>query len=138
MTEKPTSRPFAFADARRGTRHVFVRGLELFAVVGVHEHEKKQAQQLIVSVDLNVVEDSESHQDKLKNVVCYEGIVRNIQAICTSRHVNLIETFAEEIAQKCLEDKRILAVRVCIEKPDIIEECASVGVEIERLQTLSS
>ncbi|MEM7618855.1 MAG: dihydroneopterin aldolase [Pseudomonadota bacterium] len=137
MTEKPNSRPFAFADAKRGTRHVFVRSLEVLATVGVHEHEKKAPQRLIISVDLNVVEDSESHQDKLSNVVCYENVVGHIKMICTAQHVNLIETLAEQIAENCLQDRRILAVRVCIEKPDIISECASVGVEIERLQTLN-
>lgn len=137
MTEKPTLRPFAFADAKRGTRHVFVRALETFATVGVHEHEKKAPQRLIISVDLNVVEDAEGHKDQLNNVVCYEHVVRNIQAICASRHVNLLETLAEKIAENCLQDKRVLAVRICIEKPDILDECSSVGIEIERLQKLS-
>ncbi len=136
MTEKPGQRPFAFADAHRGTRHVFVRGLEIQSVVGVYEHEKLASQRLIISVDLNVVENASTHGDKLENVVCYEGIVRNIQELCNQGHVNLIETLAERIAENCLEDKRVLAVRVCIEKPDIMPECQSVGIEIERLQSL--
>lgn len=136
MTEEPNVRPFAFADAHRGTRHVFVKGLELQAVVGIYDHEKDNPQRLIVSVDLNVAEDASSHSDKLENVVCYEAVVRNIQKMCEQGHVNLIETLAERVAECCLEDKRVLAVRVRIEKPDIMPECASVGIEIERLQRL--
>ena len=136
MTENPATGPFAFADAKRGTRHVFVKNLELEAVVGIHEHEKRSPQRLIISVDLNVAEDSQAHEDQLDKVVCYESIVGHIRSICGAGHVNLIETLAERIAESCLKDKRILAVRVRIEKPDIMQDCASVGIEIERLQLL--
>jgi dihydroneopterin aldolase len=45
-----------------------------------------------------------------------------------------LETLAETIAESSLEDKRILAIRVKLEKPEALREAASVGVEIERLQ----
>jgi dihydroneopterin aldolase len=125
------------ANAINGTRHVFVRDLELMAVVGVLEHEKKQAQKIVISVDLTVREGGEGGEgldDRLENVVCYGQVVDNIKSIIARGHVNLIETLAEMIAASALEDKRVLAARVRIEKPDIIPECASVGIEIERLQ----
>jgi dihydroneopterin aldolase len=49
-----------------------------------------------------------------------------------SEHVNLIETLAERIADHCLADRRVLSVRVCIAKPDVLDACRSVGIEIER------
>ncbi len=125
------------ANAIARTRHVFVRDLEVQASVGVHAHEKLQPQRLVMSVDLTVHEGAQQLDDRLENVVCYEQVVRKIQAICKAGHVNLIETLAENIAAACLQDRRVLAVRIRIEKPDIMPECASVGVEIERLQPLS-
>lgn len=122
------------ANAVNRTRHVFVRELEVMAVVGVYDHEKTQPQRLIISVDLTVREGDAGLEDQLKNVVCYEKVVRNIQAIIDQGHVNLIETLAEMIAQSALEDPRVLAAKVRLEKPDIMPECASVGIEIERLQ----
>ena len=104
------------------------------AVVGVHEHEKQKAQRLVISVDLTVQETGKAHNDQLQNVVCYEDVVRRIQNICSAGHVNLIETLSERIADSCLEDARVLAARVRIEKPDVLQECATVGIEIERLQ----
>ena len=41
---------------------------------------------------------------------------------------------AELIAAACLTDKRVIAARVRIEKPDIIKNARSVGVEIERVR----
>jgi dihydroneopterin aldolase len=122
------------ADASLGTRHVFVRELNVLAVVGVYEHEKLTPQRLIISVDLTVRESSPVHMDDLATVVCYEDVVKNIQEICKAGHVNLIETLAEHIADSCLEDARVRAARIKIEKPDVLPECATVGIEIERLQ----
>lgn len=137
MTEQPSPRPQAYADAVRGTRHVFVRGLEVQSVVGVHAHEKRAAQRLVVGVDMTVRENRGGHHDRLDKVLDYGETVRRIQAICRNGHVNLIETLAERIAESCLEDRRVLAVRVRIEKPDAVPECTAVGIEIERLQPLS-
>jgi len=47
-------------------------------------------------------------------------------------HVNLVETLAERIAGDCLADARVAAVRVRIEKPDVIANAQAVGVEIVR------
>lgn len=137
MTEQTKTHSTSRADALHGLAHVFVRGLKVEAVVGIHEHEKVGPQPLIISIDLTAQESAASHDDSIHSVVCYEKVVRGVQAICGMGHVNLIETLAEKIAAHCLTDKRVHAVRVLVEKPQAFSECASVGVEIERLQTFS-
>ncbi len=137
MTEQTSKRSLFEADAVRGIAHVFVRDLAVDARVGVHEHEKAGPQPLLISIDLTVREVPRSAPDNLAEVVCYEDVVRKIQAICSGDHVNLIETLAERIAASCLEDGRVQAVRVRVEKTQAFEECASVGIEIERLQPLT-
>jgi len=137
MTQQSPRRSLFEADAVRGLAHVFVRDLLVEATVGVYDHEKLGPQPLNITIDLTVRELPGSGNDSLHEVVCYEDVVRKVQAICSEGHVNLIETLAERISDSCLEDKRVHAVRVRIDKPDAFEECASVGIEIERLQPLS-
>ena len=137
MTEQTSKRSQFEADAIRGLAHVFVRNLEVEATVGVHEHEKLGPQPLRISVDLTVRELPGSVRDSLDQVVCYEDVVRKVQAICEDDHVNLIETLADRIAASCLKDARVHAVRVRVEKTQAFAECASVGIEIERLQPLT-
>jgi dihydroneopterin aldolase len=137
MNKHATHRTPFRADAIRGTRHVFVRDLLVEATIGVHDHEKHAPQPLVISVDLTVQEDPGNHQDQLGRVVCYESIVRLIQELCGNGHLNLIETLAEHIAEGCLEDSRVEAARVRVEKPDALSECRSVGIEIERLQAIT-
>lgn len=133
MNKKPMiSHHVASAAAR--LRHVFVRDLEVMATLGIHEHEKLKAQRIIVNIDLSVKEGEGPMVDDIKNVVSYEIVVKKVEAIIARGHVNLVETLAELFAEACLKDKRVVAARVRIEKPDIIKNARSVGIEIERLR----
>jgi 7,8-dihydroneopterin aldolase/epimerase/oxygenase len=133
MSKKPMiSHHVASAAAR--LRHVFVRDLEVMATLGIHEHEKLKPQRIIVNIDLSVKEGEDPMIDEIKNVVNYEIVVKKVEAIIARGHVNLVETLAELFAEACLKDKRVVAARVRIEKPDIIKNARSVGVEIERVR----
>jgi 7,8-dihydroneopterin aldolase/epimerase/oxygenase len=122
------------ADAARRLRHVFVRDLELEAAIGVWRHEHGRRQRVRINLDATVAEDHEPPGDELKDVVCYQQMIDAAKRIVGQAHVKLAETLAEQIAAACLGDRRMLAIRVRVEKPDAVEEAASVGVEIERLQ----
>ncbi len=109
-----------------------MRDLELMARVGVFEVEKRYVQRIVVGVDLMVRDDYDGRSDRLDDVVDYGEIVTAIRTIVDSDHFHLIETLAERIAEACLENARVLSARICIEKPDILPGCRSVGIEIER------
>ena len=132
MTDAGITRHLASGKDR--LRHVFVRDLEIMALLGVYEHEKRQAQRILVNIDLSVREDRANLTDDIADVVSYETIVRRVEAIVAQGHVHLVETLAERIAEACLADERVSAARVRVEKPDIIPNARSVGVEIERLR----
>ncbi|HEX4893695.1 MAG TPA: dihydroneopterin aldolase [Hyphomicrobiaceae bacterium] len=116
----------------RPTRHVFVRDLELMARVGIYEVEKRYVQRVIVSVDLEVVDDYDGVSDRIGDVVDYGQIVAAIRNIVDSDHFQLIETLAERIAEAALMDRRTISARITVEKPDAVPGCRSVGIAIER------
>ena len=121
------------ADAARSVRHVFVRDLVLGANIGVYNYERKAAQPVRVNIDLTV-EDT-AIDDQVKNVVDYARVIEGVRAIIGEGHINLVETLAERIAHWCLDDGRVLAARVRVEKLNVCPEAAGVGVEIERSRT---
>ena len=122
------------ASAAGGLRHVFVRDLDLMATIGIYDQEKIKPQRIIVNIDLSVSEGTNPGADDIRNVVSYEIIVKKVEAIIAQGHVNLVETLAELFAAACLKDRRVMAARVRIEKPDIIPNAKSVGIEIERIR----
>jgi dihydroneopterin aldolase len=125
-------------DASRRIRRVFLRGLELQARLGVHAHEKAGPQRVVIGVEL-AVEDPHAPDgigpDQLDRVVDYEALVKVARRVAAEGHVLLVETLAERIAAAALEDRRVRAVRVTVEKPDAFPDVESVGVAVERLRS---
>lgn len=133
MTEQlKIARSFPVADAQAGVRHVFIRDMVVESCIGVHHRERDSKQRVRINLDLTVYEGERPLEDQLANVVCYERIVDGVRAISQNGHINLVETLAERIAAFCLNDRRVRAARVRIEKLDVFSFAASVGVEIER------
>jgi dihydroneopterin aldolase len=127
------------ADAACGLRHVFLRDLVLPARIGVHPHERGDAQRIRVNIDLGVEDDAlrdasrgSVGRDELRRVVDYETVATTVRAIIAAGHVVLVETLAERIAEACLEDPRVHLARIRVEKLDVFADAASAGVEIER------
>ena len=123
-------------DAAAGLRVVFVRGLELRALLGVHPHEKAAPQRVVVGVELLVRDEAAPSgvgEDDLRRTVDYSAVVRAARAIAAEGHTLLVETLAERLALAALAvDPRVVRARVTLEKPDAFAEAASVGVSVER------
>jgi 7,8-dihydroneopterin aldolase/epimerase/oxygenase len=116
-------------------RRVFVRDLEILASVGIFEVEMRYEQRIIVGIELDVLDTYDGSSERIADVFDYSRVVRDTEILCQSRHFKLIETLADAISKQCLADPRVHAVSVRIEKPDIIPNCKSVGIEITRAKS---
>ena len=134
MNEPTPLRPLSRTGAEPSYRRVFVRDLVLPCASGIYGYEHDAPQRVRINVELMVLEEASNLQDRIENVVSYEHIVDGVRTITGESHINLVETLAERIAGLCLADERVARVRVGVEKLDIYQEAASVGVEIERVQ----
>lgn len=126
MTE-PVRLPDRRPEPRRTGLTVFVRALAVDAFIGVHAHEKGRAQPLVVDVDLDL---SDLAVRTLADTVNYETVSTLAHAIAASGHVDLVEEYAERLALACLDDARIKAVRVRVEKPRALQDARAAGCEV--------
>ena len=131
-TPSKTLYPLPSLQPHQSVRRVFVKDLVLAALIGIHRHEKDGRQRVRINVEMEVLEGEEAVQDRLSDVVCYEDVVTAIRTIVTAGHINLVESLAELIAERCLKDPRVRKVLVRVEKLDVFADASSVGVEIER------
>ena len=92
------------------------------------EHRHWMFSATLPQLDLSGAKEAVFCADVLDYSKVVDGIVRLVQ----NEHVNLSETLAERIAAECLADARVETVRVRIEKPEVMQSCRSVGIEIER------
>ena len=123
--------PFPGADAAPGIRRqgltVFVRGLEVAAGIGVHDHELGRLQRLVIDVSLEL---TPAAVERLADTINYETVAEAARAIVAEGHVGLVETFAERLALACLEDARVQRCTVRFEKPGALEGVVAPGCEV--------
>jgi 7,8-dihydroneopterin aldolase/epimerase/oxygenase len=117
-------------------RRLFLRDLVLDAQIGVYPHEHGVTQRIRVNISFGVPDEPglAVGRDDLSRTVSYERLVHLVKSIVAAGHVRLVETLAERIAAGVLAERRVLVVRVMVEKLDVFAELDSVGVEIERRQ----
>tara|TARA_B100000029_G_C17560758_1_gene953264 strand:+ start:184 stop:615 length:432 start_codon:yes stop_codon:yes gene_type:complete len=111
---------------------IFVRDLVIKCSIGVYKREKTNPQRVRINLDLTLQGPQEALNDSIQNTVCYAEITSGIAKIATKRHINLVETLAERIADMCLTYTSVQIVQVKVEKLDVLKHAGSVGVEIER------
>jgi dihydroneopterin aldolase len=121
--------PASATDTSRCDR-IFVRDLVLDCELGAYPEEKGVTQKVGFSIVAAVSPDARTRTDEIAEVPSYDELVKAVKAVMAEGHINLVETIAERIAARALEDKRIVAVRVRIEKLE--RGPAAVGVEIVR------
>lgn len=132
MDSRLTAQPPAVKAAAETTRYkLFVHNLVLAAKIGVHPHEKVRPPRLRVSVELAMAGDPPRHDD-LVNTLDYERVVAGIRDLAVAQHINLVETFADAVAQLCLTNPRVSGACVTVEKLDVYSNAESVGVTLER------
>jgi dihydroneopterin aldolase len=110
---------------------VFLRNLEIEADIGCYAQEKGVPQPLVVTVEL-ALDVERFADDDLDRTVDYTKLAEHARSLGRS-HIDLIETFAERLAERCLGFPGVSAVRVRIEKPRAVPG-ATAGAEIVRLR----
>lgn len=116
----------------RAIRKTFVDGLRINCMIGIFPEEHVSPQPIEVNVELTVNEDPAVYTG-LGTVIRYDRIVEEIEKIASSGHIDLVETFAEQIVEYCEGFEGILSIRVGVRKLIAIKNANSVGVELQRV-----
>ncbi len=100
--------------------------------IGITEEERSVPQP--ISVDIELTCDIKTQSDNLYDTLDYDHVCKNILEIGRTETLNLIETLAEKIVQKGLQDLRVTSVLVRVKKchPPLKEIKGGFVVEIVR------
>jgi FolB domain-containing protein len=114
------------------TDMLFINDLLVRTVLGVTDEERRDKQNVLVSVVLETNTSAPAKSDDLADAVNYRTISKKILALAEGSQFRLVERFAEEVAALCLREPRVQGVRVTVEKPGALRFARTVGVTIER------
>jgi 7,8-dihydroneopterin aldolase/epimerase/oxygenase len=130
---EPTLTPSARRSRQGVPDRVIVNGLVVSTYIGVHDVERDAPQRVRFDVEVETIDDYADRVRETGTYVSYADIVHFIRArAAAGDHVELVETWADEIAAFALRNELAQAVRVTVQKLDIFEAAEGVGVTIER------
>lgn len=112
---------------------LLISGLAAECRIGVFEWERAKPQTIWVDLELPVNAAYVAQTDAVGETVDYGRLVTAVRQLAQSRPYNLLETLAESIAERVLEDFETRWVRIRVKKK-ALPGLDYAAVEIERVR----
>ena len=111
-------------------RKVIITDLVFNTSIGIHDFEKEKEQQIKFNIEIDINPLLKADENDLNSIINYESVINKIKLITKKKHYNLLETLAEDVFSNLFLSKNIIKIKLRIEKPEIIKNTSSVGIEI--------
>lgn len=112
-------------------RVIEIRGLEVMARVGVPEEERAVPQRLLLDLRLAAFEQPDDLGDDITATVDYFSLSRRAIAFVGERPRKLIETLADDVAERLMADYPLRWIEITVRK-FILTDAEWVAVSIRR------
>ena len=113
---------------------ITIRGIEAFGRHGVLPHERELGQPFVVDVRLDIDLAPAAASDRLEDTVDYGVVAAEVVKVVTGPPLELIESVAGRIAERCLTHPHVVSVEVTVHKPNapVPVVAAEVAVTVRR------
>jgi dihydroneopterin aldolase len=111
---------------------VFVEGMIFSGRCGITEQERKTRRKVVVDMEVVTSLAKPGKSDELRDTVDYSKFYELAKKVVQGKTVNLLEHWAEMVAEEVLGKFKVNEVRVRIRKLGALPKGASPGVEIVR------
>ena len=111
---------------------IFIRNLRARGIIGINDWERRQPQDILISITVFTDTHRVGETDDLQDSVDYRALSKKAQAHAETAARFTVEALANDLAAICLEQPGVSKARVRVEKPGAVRFSASVGVEVER------
>lgn len=112
---------------------VFIRGLEVQAVIGAYDWERTIRQRLVLDLEMDWDIRPAAADDDLTLALDYAAVSQRVLDYVSASSFELVETLADRLATLIMEEFSVPGLRLVISKPGAVPEARrGVGVIIER------
>lgn len=109
---------------------IALTGLTVRGNHGVFDFERRDGQEFIVDVVLELDTSAAAASDELADTVDYGALAERMAAIVGGEPVNLLEKLVDRLAAACLQDVRVDAATVTVHKPQAPIQLAFTDVAV--------
>ncbi|HEV7205782.1 MAG TPA: dihydroneopterin aldolase [Jatrophihabitans sp.] len=96
---------------------ISLTGLRVRGFHGVFDFERREGQDFVVDVVLELSTAAAAASDDIVDTVHYGELAEGLAAVVAGEPVNLLETLVARLADACLADARVDAATVTVHKP---------------------
>ena len=111
---------------------VFIEGLEIEALIGIYDWERRIRQTLVFDLEMGFDNRVPAASDDIADTLNYKAVSRRLQEYVAQSGFGLVETLAERCAAIVIEEFKVDWVRLKLSKPGAVRGARAVGVVIER------
>lgn len=116
---------------------IFIEGFVGETVIGIHESELHCPQPLVIDVQAGVPRTRACDTDRIQDTIDYGVVCERLRRLLIEHKLQLLEAFAETIADILIGEFGASWVRVKVVKPKKFSDVMAVGVQIERTAPLA-
>jgi D-erythro-7,8-dihydroneopterin triphosphate epimerase len=107
---------------------IYIRDLALRGIIGIQDWEREKQQDLIINITVDYDATRAAETDDIAHAVDYKALKQKVIKLVESSRFNLVEKLAAEILRIAMEDVRVTAASVTIDKPHALRFARSVAV----------
>jgi 2-amino-4-hydroxy-6-hydroxymethyldihydropteridine diphosphokinase len=111
---------------------VFIEGLEIEALIGIYDWERRIRQPLRFDLEMAFDNRRPAASDAIADTLDYKAVSKRLIAFVSGSGFGLVETLAERCAALVIEEFGVEHVRLKLSKPGAVRGASAVGVIIER------
>lgn len=120
------------ASDRTAVDKVFIEGLEIEALIGIYDWERRIRQPLLFDLEMAFDNRRPAASDAIADTLDYKAVSKRLIAFVSASEFGLVETLAERCAELVLREFDVAHVRLKLSKPGAVRGARAVGVIIER------
>jgi 7,8-dihydroneopterin aldolase/epimerase/oxygenase len=124
--------------AQRPLDIIFIEGFVGQTIIGIHDGELHAPQPVGIDLHVGVERSRACDTDRIGDTVDYSVVHARLHRLLREHKVQLLEAFAEAIADILIHEFGARWVRVKVTKPRKFDDVSAVGVQIEREATAES
>lgn len=137
MTLTRPDPPFAMlppvaAEGQQAMDVIFIEGFVGETVIGIHASELHDTQPIVIDLHAGVPRAQACSTDDIGDTIDYGVVAERLRRLLREHRLQLLEAFAEKVADILLTEFGARWVRVKVVKPKKFDDVQAVGVLIER------
>ncbi len=111
-----------------------IKNLNIQTIIGINDWEREEKQNVIINAEIEFDGTKVCKTDDVNDTVNYRTITKKIIHIVESSDFFSLEKLADTVLKTIMEDKKVLKVKVEVDKPYSLRYTDSVSVECEAQQ----